>query len=210
MLTDKLSLTRGILPCTQEQLSQERVQRLLLGSELLVSGGILLLERGKEPLQHKHGPLLRVLLQRGGDKDVRHLCPVRAELGEGCCTENKSGCSHGRKVAVERCHRLKRDMMVSDECTYAQGTERNTPSRTKSMNPCYRREHLLPHLWTKTWPNVLIWVGRCFGGLCRQCRRAWYTERGVSIRCNRPLNVNHRFSGTSTISSKSNVCAARR
>ncbi len=80
LLRYELCCTSFILPLSKEQFAQERVQRLLLISELLTSTGILLLQRAQEPLQHQQCPFLWILLLRRGDKNARMLCPVRREL----------------------------------------------------------------------------------------------------------------------------------
>jgi hypothetical protein len=62
LLTDELCRACLVLPLAQEQLTQERVQGLLLATKLLAATGVLLLERADEPLHHEHGTLGRVLL----------------------------------------------------------------------------------------------------------------------------------------------------
>lgn len=83
LLTYELRCTGFILPLAQKQLTQERVQGLLLIAVLLASAGILLLEGRQEPLQHQDGTLLWVGLLGGRDEDGWVLAPVGAELGEG-------------------------------------------------------------------------------------------------------------------------------
>ena len=69
LLTDELSGTGLVNPLAQEQLTQERVEGLLLATELLVTRGVLLLEGAQEPLQDEHAALLLVGFGSGSDQD---------------------------------------------------------------------------------------------------------------------------------------------
>jgi hypothetical protein len=82
LLAHQLGHARVVLPLAQEQLAEEWVERLLLISILLASGGILLLECRQEPLEHEQRPLCGVRLLCRSGKDTGMLAPVRAELGE--------------------------------------------------------------------------------------------------------------------------------
>lgn len=77
LLTDKLCLASSIHPFRQKQLSQEWIQWFLLRSQVLVSRGILLLQRTEEPFQHQQGPLSWIFLCRRRNEKRRVLCPVR-------------------------------------------------------------------------------------------------------------------------------------
>lgn len=106
LLADKLGGAGCVLPRAEEQLAQERVQGLLLVAVLLAAAGVLLLERGQEPLEHKQGALGRVLFGGRGDEERRVFAPVRAELGQARAREDKGRCRKGREVAVEGCDGL--------------------------------------------------------------------------------------------------------
>lgn len=106
LLTDELSGTGLVDPLAHEQLTQERVEGLLLTTELLVTRSVLLLESAQEPLENEHAALLLVLLRGGSDHDGRHLGPVRRELGERSSRQNEGRGSKRRKVAIERGYRL--------------------------------------------------------------------------------------------------------
>ena len=69
LLTDELSGTGLVNPLAQEQLTQERVEGLLLTTELFVTRGVLLLEGAQEPLQDEHAALLLVGFGSGSDQD---------------------------------------------------------------------------------------------------------------------------------------------
>jgi hypothetical protein len=60
LLTDELGGAGLVDPLAQEQLAEERVEGLLLATELLVTRGILLLESAQEPLEDEHAALLLV------------------------------------------------------------------------------------------------------------------------------------------------------
>lgn len=96
LLTDELSGTGLVDPLAHEQLTQERVEGLLLTTELLVTRSVLLLESAQEPLEDEHAALLLVLLRGGSDHDGRHLGPVRRELGERSSRQDEGGGGKGR------------------------------------------------------------------------------------------------------------------
>lgn len=106
LLAYELCRAGVILPLAQEQLTQERIQGLLLVAVLLASAGILLLEGGQKPLQHQHSPLLRVGLLGGRDKGGWVLAPVGAELGEGGAGQDEGRRGEAGEVTVERSDRL--------------------------------------------------------------------------------------------------------
>lgn len=56
-----------VRPLAEKQLTQERIQRLLLTAQLLAARTILLMERAEEPFQHEQGPSFRVVLVGGRD-----------------------------------------------------------------------------------------------------------------------------------------------
>lgn len=91
-----------ILPLSEEQLSQEGVEGLLLIAVLLTPAGILLLQGGKEPFQDQQRALLGVCLLGWGYENRGVFCPVRGKLHEGLGREDKWRSSQGRKVPVER------------------------------------------------------------------------------------------------------------
>lgn len=106
LLADELRGACLVFPSAQEQLAQERVQRLLLATQLLASAGVLLLQCAQKPLEDKRGAPGRVLLGGGRNEYRGVFSPVRRELGEGCRGENECGRGHGREIAVEGCDRL--------------------------------------------------------------------------------------------------------
>lgn len=69
LLTDELSGAGLIDPLAQEQLAQERVERLLLATKLLVTRSVLLLKGAQEPLEDEHAALLLVGFGSGSDQD---------------------------------------------------------------------------------------------------------------------------------------------
>lgn len=50
LFADQLGLPRLLLPSAQEELSQKRIQGLLLATQLLIATAVLLLECSEEPL----------------------------------------------------------------------------------------------------------------------------------------------------------------
>lgn len=85
LLTDQLCLASlGItLPLTNEQLTKEGVQRLLLATKLLTTTAVLLVQSSQEPFEDKKGPLLRIRLLGGGHEHVGVFGPVGRVLGKG-------------------------------------------------------------------------------------------------------------------------------
>lgn len=69
LLTDELGGAGLVNPLAQEQLAEERVEGLLLATELLVTRGVLLLEGAQEPLEDEHAALLLVGFRGGSDHD---------------------------------------------------------------------------------------------------------------------------------------------
>jgi hypothetical protein len=106
LLTDKLGDSRVIFPAAEEELAEERVERLLLAAQLFVARGVLLLQCAEEPLEDEHGTLLRVGFGGGCDEQAGHLSPVGAELGKGGGGENEGRGGHGGEVAIEGGDRL--------------------------------------------------------------------------------------------------------
>lgn len=104
LFRDELGLTSIILPGAEEELAQERIQRLLLAPQLIVPRRVLLFEGGEEPLEHKKGPFGWIWLLSGGNEDSWVFCPVGAELGQGGCAENESWGCQGREIAIEGCN----------------------------------------------------------------------------------------------------------
>lgn len=62
LLRHQVSCPRIVLPPSQKQLPEERIQRLLFAPQLLVPTAVLLFERAEEPLQHQQSALLRIRL----------------------------------------------------------------------------------------------------------------------------------------------------
>jgi hypothetical protein len=60
LLTNELGGAGLVDPLAQEQLAEERVERLLLATELLVTRSVLLLEGAQEPFEDEHATLLLV------------------------------------------------------------------------------------------------------------------------------------------------------
>jgi hypothetical protein len=106
LLTDQLGSPGLINPLAQEQLAQERVERLLLATQLLVTRRVLLLQGAKEPFEHKHAALLLVLLSCGCNQDGWHFGPVRRELGQRRGGQDESWGGEGGEIAIEGCYRL--------------------------------------------------------------------------------------------------------
>lgn len=92
LLRDQLgvaNLAGLVLPRAQEQLTQERVQRLLLTSQLLAAGAVLLLQCGQEPLQNQQRTLFGVLFFRWRNKELGVFGPVSRVLGQAGAAEDE-------------------------------------------------------------------------------------------------------------------------
>lgn len=82
LLGHERRLARRVGPGAEEQLSEEGVQRLLLVAKLLAPAGVLVLERGEEPLEDDGSAPGRVGLTDGLSEDGRVGGPVGRELRE--------------------------------------------------------------------------------------------------------------------------------
>lgn len=60
LLADELGDAGLVLPLAEEKLTQKGVKRLLFVAILLASAGILLLQRGQEPLENQERSLGRI------------------------------------------------------------------------------------------------------------------------------------------------------
>lgn len=85
LFTDQESLSHfGITrPLADEQLSEERVQRLLLTTEFLATAAILLVQSGEEPFENQEGTLLGIGLLGWCHENGWMFSPVGGVLGEG-------------------------------------------------------------------------------------------------------------------------------
>lgn len=103
MLTDQPGLPhiRITFPLAKEQLTQERVQRLLLTSQLLATTTVLLVKSSKEPLQDQQSPLLGIGLLSRGHENGGVFGPVGGVLGEGGCGQDEGRSCQGRQITVE-------------------------------------------------------------------------------------------------------------
>ena len=97
MFTDKFGLAhlRVALPFSDEQLSQERVEGLLLTAKLFTTAAVLLVESTQEPLENQEGTLRGVGLLGWSDEDGRVLSPVGRVFGEGGSRQDKRWSSQG-------------------------------------------------------------------------------------------------------------------
>lgn len=95
-----------ILPPSNIQLSQERVQRFLLRTKFLTSAGVRRLQSSEKPLQNEKRTFLGIWFRRRGDKDRGVFDPVGGELDEGDGAEDEGRSGQGGEIAVERCYRL--------------------------------------------------------------------------------------------------------
>lgn len=91
MLTDQGSLPHFSVtrPFTDKQLSQERVQRLLLTAELLATAAVLLVQCAEEPLENQERTLRGVGLLGWSHEDGRVFGPVGGVFGEGGSRQDK-------------------------------------------------------------------------------------------------------------------------
>lgn len=105
MLTDQLGLAQVRVavcePFAYEELTQERVQRLLLTTQLLATTAVLLVESSEEPLEDEECSFLGVGLFGGSDKYGGVFGPVGGVLGQGGGRQDKRGCREGREISVE-------------------------------------------------------------------------------------------------------------
>lgn len=76
LLTDELSSAGIVLPLAEEELAEERVQRLLLVAILFAAAGVLLLQCAEEPLENEQGALGRVGLFGRRSEDIGMFTPV--------------------------------------------------------------------------------------------------------------------------------------
>lgn len=91
LFTDQVGLAdlRVTLPLSDEKLSQEGVQGLLLAAELLATAAVLLVKSTEEPLEHQEGTLRGVGLLGWSDEDSRVLGPVGRVFSEGGSRQDK-------------------------------------------------------------------------------------------------------------------------
>lgn len=91
MFTDEISLAdlRVTLPLADEQLSQERVQRLLLATKLLATTAVLLVKSTEEPLEDQKSTLRGIGFLGWCDKDGGVLGPVGRVFSQGGGRQNK-------------------------------------------------------------------------------------------------------------------------
>jgi hypothetical protein len=71
------------LPNTKKQLTQEGVEGLLFGPELLVTRGVLTAERRDKPFQNGESTEFRIGFEGGGDEKFGVLAPVGGVFDEG-------------------------------------------------------------------------------------------------------------------------------
>lgn len=145
LLADKLCGTCLILPLAQEQLAQERVQRLLLTAQLLASAGVLLLQCAEKPLQNECSASGGILLGSWCNEYGGVFCPVRGELGERGRRENERRRGHGGEIAIEGCDRLPQVSTLQANRMYTC----TIPSRSYPTSPLRTREQqiLLSQPW---------------------------------------------------------------
>lgn len=127
LFRDQLGRASVVLPLSEEELSQEGVEGLLLISVLLTPAGILLLQGGKEPFQDQQGALLRVWLFGWRHENRGVFCPVGGKLDQGLGRENKWRSSQRRKVPRERGDGFQERspspfVLVGNPCRYTVGT----------------------------------------------------------------------------------------
>lgn len=104
LLRDQLRNTRFVLPLPQEDLAQERIQRLhALLPAILVLIAMLLLQRAQEPSQHQQRALLGIGLGSWRDEERGVLRPVGGELDDALRGEEEGRGGQGGEIAAECC-----------------------------------------------------------------------------------------------------------
>ncbi len=93
-----------VFPLPEEELAEERIQRLLLAAELLVPAAVLLPQRAEEPLQHEQRALRRLRLRGRRNEEGRVLSPVRRVLRQRRRRQNERRRSQGRQVTRKGCN----------------------------------------------------------------------------------------------------------
>jgi len=87
LLTEQLGFTKVrvavVEPLANKELTQERVERLLLTPQLLTSTAILLVKCSEEPLEDEKSSLLRIGFLGGSDEDGGVFGPIGGIFGQG-------------------------------------------------------------------------------------------------------------------------------
>jgi hypothetical protein len=89
LLRHYLCSTSSILPLSHKQLPQERIQWLLLATNLSISICCTLPQCAQEPFENRQCTFCRVWLIYGGDKQRRSISPVGRVFDEGSCGEDE-------------------------------------------------------------------------------------------------------------------------
>ena len=106
LLTDQVGLAHLRVrlvgqPLADKQLTQERVEGLLLTAQLLATAAVLLMQGGEEPLEDEESPLFGIGLSARSDEDGRVLSPVGRVLGERGGGQDERRGGQGGEITVE-------------------------------------------------------------------------------------------------------------
>lgn len=104
LFTDQVGLAHVFIaiPLANKELSEERIQRLLLATQFFAAAAVLLAKGTEEPSQNSERSLLRVGFLCWGDEQGGVLSPVGRVFGQRGTRKDEGGCGQGREVAVER------------------------------------------------------------------------------------------------------------
>jgi hypothetical protein len=128
LLADQLRGSCLIHPSAKKQFTQERIQRLLLTTQVLVATTVLLLQSTQKPNQDEECALSRVLFLDRCDEDGGVFSPVAGVFDEGDAAEDEGWCCEGGEIARKGGDGLLRHLLAIAPCR-VRGVEANLEER---------------------------------------------------------------------------------